>query len=491
MEPVSDTSLHETCFYGSEREIISLLDAGEDVNRYNEDGFTPLHIAVQRPDHLACSVTNLLVGRGADVNAITLGEGETCLHLLARLIETRQAADVALTLLLLKADSSLRDRKLRTAYDYAISKDKGALADIICPDVRANSRPDTADLEDMKKNASAANLGDKLTRAVITGNKEDTNAYIQSGANPDFINENGAGAIHYAVTHCPTDRIDFITILLEGGADVNLRDHEDDTALNLAIKMHKSRPMEETEAIVNKLLHLGANKAIKDIDGRDAADVAKQRKLLNILELLSPPTSPVRQESPVKTETPNPPKTPAKTKTPSPPKTPAKTKTPSPPETPVKHKTPIPPTPAPKTPVLEDTIDEIENVRPWGKDPNIRNDEGRCPIHEILEDKSFNEDKIISLLPLLIEDGADVDATVTTSGDTALHMATSRGMVNVVRKLLDLGANESIENKLVKMPYDVSIDNGFDEIAEVLKNRMVVRGKWQKATKKAKNCVIL
>ena len=55
-------------------------------------------------------------------------------------------------------------------------------------------------------------------------------------------------------------------------------------------------------------------------------------------------------------------------------------------------------------------------------------------------------------------------------GNTALILASSNGNVEVVKYLIDSGANVNIKNNECKTALDLAEENGYEEIAEILKN---------------------
>jgi len=54
------------------------------------------------------------------------------------------------------------------------------------------------------------------------------------------------------------------------------------------------------------------------------------------------------------------------------------------------------------------------------------------------------------------------------SGLTPLHLAVISGNPRIVRKLLIKGANKNIRNREGKLPIDLSIENEYDNITQLL-----------------------
>ena len=75
----------------------------------------------------------------------------------------------------------------------------------------------------------------------------------------------------------------------------------------------------------------------------------------------------------------------------------------------------------------------------------------------------------IATVEALIESGADIDATHTVSGNTALIGAAFQGEKAMVELLIRLGADKLKTNLQGKTAYDIAVQAGRTEIAELLK----------------------
>ncbi|MGY5877206.1 MAG: ankyrin repeat domain-containing protein [Candidatus Thorarchaeota archaeon] len=67
-----------------------------------------------------------------------------------------------------------------------------------------------------------------------------------------------------------------------------------------------------------------------------------------------------------------------------------------------------------------------------------------------------------------LKDGANIDAQEKTFSDTALHLAASKGHIEIVRFLLEQGANLLIENGVDMTPVHLAARDGHPEIIKVL-----------------------
>eukprot|EP01102_Stenamoeba_stenopodia_P000497 TRINITY_DN1047_c0_g1_i2.p1 TRINITY_DN1047_c0_g1~~TRINITY_DN1047_c0_g1_i2.p1 ORF type:complete len:151 (-),score=17.67 TRINITY_DN1047_c0_g1_i2:516-968(-) len=72
----------------------------------------------------------------------------------------------------------------------------------------------------------------------------------------------------------------------------------------------------------------------------------------------------------------------------------------------------------------------------------------------------------------LIKHGADVNAIVSkSSGDTALHVAASQGLLDAAQLLLDHGANFNIQNVDNWTPLHVAARDGKEDVVRLLLSR--------------------
>ena len=112
------TPLHSAAYTGDEKEVVSLLEAGSDVNARDEDLQTPIHKAIMGitfSDSVRLKVVTMLLEAGANVNTRD-EDGETPLHLAVRL--DRSHAPMyreVVALLEAGANPNLRDYNRNTA----------------------------------------------------------------------------------------------------------------------------------------------------------------------------------------------------------------------------------------------------------------------------------------------------------------------------------------------------------------------------------------
>jgi len=91
-------------------------------------------------------------------------------------------------------------------------------------------------------------------------------------------------------------------------------------------------------------------------------------------------------------------------------------------------------------------------------DPNARNSRGETPLH--VQAKEDNYECAIEL----IINGADVNLTEETTGDTALHIAARKLNLNLVRTLLVFDAKTGLKNNAGMIPFQEAAEGSDKEI---------------------------
>jgi Notch-like protein len=106
-------------------------------------------------------------------------------------------------------------------------------------------------------------LGQGLTPLMQVQSPEAARMLLAAGAHPDAADSQGFTALHHAVTH---DRaVEIVPILLAGGSDVQARNADGQTMLNLLkVVFIEFRDYEQGRKLLGMLVRAGA-----DIDARD------------------------------------------------------------------------------------------------------------------------------------------------------------------------------------------------------------------------------
>jgi ankyrin repeat protein len=126
---------------------------------------------------------------------------------------------------------------------------------------------------------------ERLLEACKKGSYWDVNKAIEEGANVNCLSDNGFTPIHYATM---LFHYDLITLLVNKGADINLKNKEGKTALELFFELKSMR-----ESLMIKLLkRYGAE------EPPDITKLAKQ-EMAKVFDdkspLIAPPFNPARK----------------------------------------------------------------------------------------------------------------------------------------------------------------------------------------------------
>lgn len=209
-----------------------LLGAGADVNARNRDGQTPLHVGMRvgRDDHeRRIAFSRLLLEHGADARAVD-ERGRTPLHLAATV------GDEPLLLLLVRAGAAVG------------AKDKNGTT----PLHLAASYGNSAAIEWLLAHGAEVNAQDNkgetpLHAAVRRVRKSAVEELVAGGAAVNAASRHGTTALHVAATGGPdAAEVDALmtaisAVLLEHEANVNARDLDGHTPLDLALREKRTQ----------------------------------------------------------------------------------------------------------------------------------------------------------------------------------------------------------------------------------------------------------
>nr|XP_034304951.1 ankyrin-1-like isoform X9 [Crassostrea gigas] len=499
-------NIYRSCLEGKVDELVRLV--GEDANMVVKDGQRPLHIVATSGREDMVAVIDALLKTGSDVNAKNTTDEDTVLHLVIKHAVLRLAFQTCLMILEHNPDLDIRNRNLRTPYDLAMAQEYFELANVL----DGSMTPEEAREYYIKSIGEL--YGGRLIEAVMNDNEEEAMDCVKQGADCNQVNKHGAGAIHYVFTdlylHPP---LDLLSKMVANGADVNLRDYEGDTALNLAIKKTSLRPDNTMYKVVDQLMQWGADPTQKDLDGNDALALAENRKYLDIVKLLKKQKTSLIVPPPHETPVPSPryqPRAPSESST-LPPLSPTRNQQPTPQPTtrrnqnaePDREQTPTPPTPRPPSASAEsitsaiedDNTDELDALL---NDPhanlNVPNSMGLFPLHvAILRNNPVSRNDMVQQL---LNKGADINVkaipqatgkSILKGGNTPLHMSAARDQLDTVRILLTYDPAISPTNNEGLTPYNYAEQNGNSEMMRLLKEEQ----RNAERSNKSSTCVIL
>jgi ankyrin repeat protein len=293
---------------------------------------------------------------------------------------------------------------------------------------------------------------------------------VEAGAHVDAKGNDGLTVLYYEVRSV---HLDAIRLLIEKGADVNVRDSEgasllddavwtgsvDTVALLLAHGARLNEPDPETGAtpineaayrgnpeVVQYLLQFHPDLGIADKRGYTPLDNALRmdREDAALLLLEAEPKAPQTSFGKLMDQA-------------------IKIDKPRIIEALLRHGVSANGTlPSGSTPLesaaFADATKAVQVLLDNGADPNLG-----TPLEDAAL-KGFD-----SIVSQLLDHGALINHADNDSGATALYAAASFGKVAVVKLLLSRGANSNLCGKNHKTPYQVALDNGYNDVAAEIK----------------------
>ena len=298
---LTDSAFRALCGKGSADEVAAMIKKDANVNAADEDGETPLMVAVKKGN---APVVDVLLASGAKVNAKN-ANGEDALTqavrarepnaaivasllkggadanaadkngttLLMRAVQNNAPA-VAEALLAAGADARAVDKNGRTALDIAVQRSPGSIvplakagADVNAVDAsgatplfkaaRDNYRPETIKaLIDARADVNFVDKdGDSVLKVALKGNDhpEVIDLLLRNGADANRLD--GFGHTTAFVVFTRKKPYEYLKKLVDARLDVNLAGPDGDTPLIRAVQ-YSDR---ECKEVVKLLLNAGAN----------------------------------------------------------------------------------------------------------------------------------------------------------------------------------------------------------------------------------------
>lgn len=238
-----------------------LLSQQPALNELDENGMTPLHIAI---DSRKRACVGLLLKAGANRKTRDR-QGRTSFDVAA------QIAD--------RQDRFVMDYMLRSFSKEVSGEPNGPMPWTLEYSVTHRQTDVTKLL--LKMGADPNAIGTRgtmpLADAALKGDIESVRLLLERGARPNAVSQAGTQPIHDAALG---DNAEVIRELLKQGADVNARTRdESQTPLHIAAAMGKMKAVEV-------LVALKADSTIKDSEGRTPLDAAERAGLADVVAFL-------------------------------------------------------------------------------------------------------------------------------------------------------------------------------------------------------------
>ncbi|XP_054721853.1 ankyrin-3-like [Uloborus diversus] len=252
-------AIHTAAAHGFVEVIRNLLDRGENVDATTPENFTALHLAVQanQPE-----VVEILLGHGANVQLKAGKNGETALHMAAGVIDGHKCAE-----LIIKsgADVNAQNEEGETPLHNAARH--GQLKTV------TQLLEDGAVLDSLSKygesvlHVAVKNCHYEIARSLVNHKKlKVTEAEVMNYVNEP--NKNGETATHYASSinknqiHYPTEDKDLIGLMLQNGGSVTTETKQtQETAIHYCCRVGNDDVLKE---IISRLhaskLQIACNK---------------------------------------------------------------------------------------------------------------------------------------------------------------------------------------------------------------------------------------
>jgi ankyrin repeat protein/CHAT domain-containing protein len=255
-----------------------LLEHGAAVNVTNSDGLTPLMIAASNN---YSEIVSYLLDKGASID-VQDQHGLTALMQAAK----NGSEDSVQLLLNKKANPNLRDKEGNTALLLAAEQEATAFTSILEELIASGARVNESNNAGMTALMVASQSARPINVEVL----------LNKGAMPNLRSNTGDTALRIAVTSRTSEsdefnRVRVVKLLLDRSRDLNVRDREQKTLLILALEANNS-------AVAKELLARGINTRAKDVRGKTALDIARDRGQEEISSLLDKKPKQARSSPP-------------------------------------------------------------------------------------------------------------------------------------------------------------------------------------------------
>jgi ankyrin repeat protein len=273
----NNTPLHYACMKTDNSELIEfLLSKGANGMAKDSEGTTPFHYAAVSAN---TKDLKLLIQKGANIEAKN-NEGITPLHMAAKFGSINNLT----YLLSLGADLDAKNNEGKSAYDLAKNAEtKKALQDqskslvkLVCSDKTLSKEETEAIISKIPNAESDVNTSYLLNSAAYYENWDLIKMLISKGANVTNASKHSWTALHNS---CYKGNIEITQLLIDKGANINALTKDKSTPLYLAVQ-------EEKGEIVKLLTDKGADVSICNKNGASPLHMASKTGNVDIINTL-------------------------------------------------------------------------------------------------------------------------------------------------------------------------------------------------------------